>query len=321
MTSISNIATRVKKQVQSGLRRSVGSRGHRPRRISIELTNRCNLNCPFCLVGLQNDQESVAHHDLGRQWGKMDLGLAEKIISDSADFGIQEVMLTFQGEPLLHPQFVNFVELVKDHNMKAVLFTNGLLLSAEKSTSIIRAGLHSIRFSVDGASQDVYQLNRVGGKFEKVYRNMAEFIQIKNEENSPIYVMWQFIAMRNNEHEIEKAREMAEAIGIPFFVKTFAESIPDLAPVTPEYQRKPLVKPCLDIYRNIFCFWDGSVVPCCFDLRGKELMGNLNENTLEEIWNGPRYVEFRRLLSGVSDNPEKEPELCKSCLKWSAKNS
>ena len=308
-------------QVQSGLKRSVGARGHRPPRISIELTNRCNLNCPFCLVGLQNDQESVAHHDLGRQWGKMDLGLAEKIISDSADFGIQEVMLTFQGEPLLHPQFVNFVELVKDHNMKPVLFTNGLLLSAEKSRSIIRAGLHSIRFSVDGASQDVYQLNRVGGNFEKVYRNMAEFIQIKNQENSPIYAMWQFIAMRNNEHQIEKAREMAEAIDIPFFVKTFAESNPDLAPVTPEYQRKPLAKPCLDIYRNIFVFWDGSVVPCCFDLRGKELMGNLNENTLEEIWNGSQYVEFRRLLSGVSDNPEKEPELCKSCLKWSTKNS
>ena len=127
--------------------------------------------------------------------------------------------------------------------------------------------------------------------------------------------------MRNNEHQIEKAREMAEAIDIPFFVKTFAESNPDLAPVTPEYQRKPLAKPCLDIYRNIFVFWDGSVVPCCFDLRGKELMGNLNENTLEEIWNGPRYVEFRRLLSGVSDNLEKEPELCKSCLKWSTKNS
>ena len=321
MKSISNVTGRLKERVQSSLRQSVGARDHRPRRISIEVTNRCNLNCPFCLVGLQNDQESVAHHDLGRQWGKMDLGLAEKIISDSADFGIQEVMLTFQGEPLLHPQFVNFVELVKDHNLKPVLFTNGLLLSAEKSRSIICAGLHSIRFSVDGATQDVYELNRVGGNFEKVYRNMAEFIQIKKQEKSPIYVMWQFIAMRNNEHQIEQAREMAKAIGIPFFVKTFAESIPDLVPVTPEYQRQPLVKPCLDIYRNIFCFWDGSVVPCCFDLKGKELMGNLNENTLEEIWNGPRYVEFRRLLSGVSDNPEKEPELCKSCLKWSAKNS
>ena len=53
---------------------------------------------------------------------------------------------------------------------------------------------------------------------------------------------------------------------------------------------------------------------------GKEIMGNIRDNTIEEIWNGPRYKEFRtRLLESVT-NVDKEPELCKSCLKWTHKN-
>src|SRR5262245_23285580 len=76
----------------------------KPIRIAIEVTNRCNLNCPFCLVGMQNEQVSVAHNDLNRPWGSMDVALADKIMRDAKDFGIQEMMLAFQGEPLMHRQ-------------------------------------------------------------------------------------------------------------------------------------------------------------------------------------------------------------------------
>ena len=123
--------------------------------------------------------------------------------------------------------------------------------------------------------------------------NMKEFVQIKREENSGISVMWQFIAMRNNEHQIELAEKMAKQIGIDFFVKTFAESVPDLVPSRPEYRRELNIKPCLDIYRNMFCYWNGDVVPCCFDQQGKEVMGNLVENTIEEIWNGSKMSNLR----------------------------
>jgi MoaA/NifB/PqqE/SkfB family radical SAM enzyme len=71
----------------------------KPTRIVIELTNHCNLNCPFCLVGMQEEPSSVAHDDLNRPFGTMEISLAEKIIREAKEFGIREVMLTFQGEP------------------------------------------------------------------------------------------------------------------------------------------------------------------------------------------------------------------------------
>ncbi|MSR78242.1 MAG: radical SAM protein [Candidatus Omnitrophica bacterium] len=290
----------------------------RPKTLSIETTNRCNLDCPFCLVGMQGELESVAHSELPRPWGGMSLVLFEKIARDAKAFGIHRMQLHFQGEPLMHKQFVDFIRISKKHGLNTQVFTNGLLLNPELSREIIRAGLDSIRFSVDGATQEVYALNRVGGQFDLVYKNMADMVRIAKEEKSSMELCWQLIAMRNNEHEIDLARKMAQKIGIPYTVKTFAESIPGSAPSSPKYRRQLQVKPCKDIYRAIFVYWTGEVVPCCYDLAGKEVMGNLETQTLEEIWNSSKYTDFRKHLEEVREHPENEPALCKSCLKWTS---
>ncbi len=288
----------------------------KPERIVIELTNRCNLNCPFCLVGKQNNKKSVAHSELSREFGKMNISLAEKIMKDAKDFGMTEILLTFQGEPLLHRQFVDFIHLSKKYGLKSHVFTNGMLLNSDLSKEIIKAGLDSIRFSVDGASEETYQLNRVGGKFEKVYSNMAEIARIAKGEKSDIELMWQFIALRNNEHEIEDARKLADKIGVPFFVKTFAESVPELVPQNEKYRRKLFYKPCKDIYRGIFVYWNGDVIPCCYDIEGDEIMGNAADKSIAEIWHGSKYTSFRKKVAEAAAGSDLEPRLCRSCLKW-----
>ena len=58
--------------------------------------------------------------------------------------------------------------------------------------------MDEIRFSVDGITQEIYELNRVGGKFKDVYQNMKDIVKIANEENSKIRLIWQFIVLRNN---------------------------------------------------------------------------------------------------------------------------
>lgn len=289
---------------------------HRPPRIAIELTNRCNLNCPFCLVGMQNELDDVSHHKLPREFGSMNIELGEKILKEAKAFGISEIMLTFQGEPLLHPEFTKFVRLCRKYTMSPVLFTNGLLLNLEYSSEIIEAGLDSIRFSVDGASQETYGKNRVGGEFEKVYQNMADFIKVAKKLNPSLKAAWQFIVLRNNEHEVEKAEKMASNIGIPIIFKTFAESVPELSPENPKFKRKVQYKPCKDIYRCPAVLWTGELVPCCYDVAGKEIMGNLKKNTFREIWNSQKYKEFREIVDRMPVTAEKEPELCRNCLKW-----
>lgn len=100
-------------RVSSKLKEFIHIFSFKPSRIVIELTNRCNLNCPFCLVGMQAEQSSVAHDDLNRPFGTMEISLVEKIVRESKEFGMKEVMLTFQGEPLLHKHFVDVIRISK----------------------------------------------------------------------------------------------------------------------------------------------------------------------------------------------------------------
>jgi len=291
-----------------------------PIRMCIELTNRCNLNCPFCLVGQQNSKELTAHDELDRDMGGMDVDLCQKIIIDAKKFGIKEINLTFQGEPLMYKRkwFLELVRLCKQNNLKSIFYTNGLLLDQEYSRSIIMAGMEEIRFSVDGITQEVYELNRVGGKFEKVYQNMKDIVKVSKEENSKIKLIWQFIALKNNENQIDKAREMANEIGINFEVKTFAESVPESAPKNVKYRRKLKPLPCTDIYNQVMVYWNGDVVACCYDLEGDQIMGNLRENSIEKIWNGEKYKNFRRNLKNSVFSHKLQPGFCKGCLKYSS---
>jgi len=290
--------------------------GSRPKMLSIEPTSRCNLNCPFCLVGQQNSLESTEHDLLPRGMGDMEWSLFEKIVKDAVEFGIETLQLHFQGEPLLYKRFPEMVKKGKSAGLRTQAFTNGLPLTKQKADEILLAGLDHLRFSVDGATQKTYELNRVGGEFNKVYRNMDMMVKSAKKHNSNIDLMWQFIALSNNEHEIDKAREMAKVIDIPFFVKTFAESVPGLTPKNQELRRDLHIKPCTDIYRSTFIFYTGEVVVCCYDLEGQYVVGDLRKQTLEEVWNSQRYKSVRYKINNAENDPDGEPEICKNCLKW-----
>ncbi len=75
-------------------------------------------------------------------------------------------------------------------------------------------------------------------------------------------------------------------------------------------------KPCKDIYHQLGIYWNGDVVPCCYDVDGKEVMGNLLENSLQKIWNNERYREFRKKVDNAVMNLQDEPYICITCLRW-----
>lgn len=251
----------------------------------------------------------------------MDWKLYEKILGDAVEFGITKIQLHFQGEPLLYKKFPEMVKAAKVAGLFTQAFTNGLPLTQEKASSIIQAGLDSLRFSVDGATQSTYEKNRVGGKLDHALRNMRIMVEEAKNSDSEIELLWQFIALQNNEHEIEVARGLAKDIGIPFFVKTFAETDEKLAPSNSKLRRKLRIKPCIDIYRAIFVYHTGEVVPCCYDQEGENVVGSLKNSSLKQIWHSERYRDLRERINNAEKNPGAEPNMCKNCLKWTSKTN
>lgn len=281
----------------------------KPNVLVLEPTNSCNLNCPYCLVGLQNSGKTN-HSSLARKLGKIDYELFEKIIADAREFGIQKIQLHFQGEPFLHPRIIDMIRYCKVQNFECQLFTNGLALTEEKIEALSSIPINMIRFSIDGATPETYKINRVGGDLNKVLQNMYQLMQKKHPFTR---VEWQFIPLRNNEHEIPLAAQIAASMGVFFFTKPYAPTIEELQPLNPNLRRKYKQKPCTDIYYQTCVYWNGDVVPCCFDVDGKEIMGNLNEKSLQEIWENEKYQKFRKKVDLIEDS---DIETCQSCLRW-----
>jgi radical SAM protein with 4Fe4S-binding SPASM domain len=167
---------------------------------------------------------------------------------------------------------------------------------------------------VDGASPETYKKNRVGGDFNKVFENMKRVALAHQTKKTRLE--WQFIALKNNEHEVEKARQMAKEIGMHFFIKGFRQTDPELAPKNSGYRSQFIKKPCTDIYLQLGIYWNGDVVPCCYDTDDFEVMGNVKEDGLADIWNSAKYRDFRARVGNALIKPEEEPSLCKSCLRW-----
>ena len=202
----------------------------RPRRVLLETTNQCNLNCPYCLVGMQNDlvekHGNAAHELLSRPMGTMSEEVFERIRAEFKSFGIEGAYMHFQGEPFLNRLTPEFTRRLKKDGLYVGIFTNGLAFSDRSISEIADAKPDLIRFSVDGASEETYQKNRVGGEFAKVVRNMRKMVDAVR--GGPTRLEWQFLPMRNNEHEVETARAMAKDIGINFLLKGFARPMPIL---------------------------------------------------------------------------------------------
>jgi len=290
----------------------------KPTQVILETTNNCNLNCPYCLVGMQNEltkkHGSAAHNLMTRTFGFMTEETFNVIRGELKKFGITKVYLHFQGEPFLNKLTPRFAMELKKDGFEVGVFTNGQAFNDKNISEIAEAEADLIRFSVDGASEETYRQNRVGGRFEKVYENMKKTVLAHRGKKTRIE--WQFLALKNNEHEVETAKKMAEEIGVHFFTKGFRESVPELAPQNPAYRSKYHPKPCKDIYHQIGIYWNGDVVPCCYDVDGREIMGNLLKQSLNEIWDGMKYRDFRKRADDYKKSPDNEPDICKNCLRW-----
>jgi radical SAM protein with 4Fe4S-binding SPASM domain len=155
----------------------------------------------------------------------------------------------------------------------------------------------------------------VKGRLDRVIANLRETIRLRNERRVPMQIEVGLILMRHNEHEAEAFRNTILAFGadeaaiIDPCVRTIEQG-KQFLPVNKlhwiydeqAFARgvlKPKVLPdnvCPWIYYSIAIHVNGNVVPCCRDPRGEEVMGNIFEQELEEIWNGPKFRQLRERI-------------------------
>jgi radical SAM protein with 4Fe4S-binding SPASM domain len=288
-----------------------------PITLSVEPTTACNLRCPECPSGLRSFK---------RDTGKMSLPLLEKILADVKDH-CTYINFYFQGEPYLHPQFLDMVKLCDQHGIYSATSTNAHFLSSEKAKETVLSGLSRLIVSIDGTDQSTYESYRKEGDLSKVLEGTKNVMHWKKELNSKIpHVIFQFLVVKPNEHQIEEVKTLAEELGVDEVrFKTAQiydfENGSDLIPENDKYSRykkgadgKWRIKNTLDnhcwrMWSSAVITWDGRVVPCCFDKDAQHSMGVLGKQSFKEIWNNQHYKSFRASIL----RSRSEVEMCKNC--------
>ena len=288
-----------------------------PISISIEPTTSCNLRCPECPSGLRN---------FTRPTGMLDLEVYKKLV-DELEHSLLYLLLYFQGEPYLHPHFLDLVQYATAKNIYTATSTNGHYLNEEVARNTVLSGLDRLIISIDGTTQESYEKYRIGGKLDKVINGTKNLVRWKKALKSRTpHLVFQFLVVKPNEHEIEEVFKLAktlevDAVGLKTAQIYDYENGSDLIPENTKYSRykkngdgkygikNRLLNHCWKMWHSSVITWDGKVVPCCFDKDASHVLGDIKKQSFQSIWKEDRYRNFREKIL-IS---RKEIDICKNC--------
>lgn len=274
----------------------------------IEINNTCNLNCVMCNPHLSE-----------RPKINMDLALFEKTVKYLKQMRSPRTALHTIGEPLLNPNLINYFEILRKHNVKILLSTNGLILDKKLDAIFEYADIiDAIRFSIDGATKETYEKIRTPGKFDKLIMNLDSFKR-ENSKHKYIDRIWiSSIVSMDVKHELayhlQFYSQYTDMRNIDFNL------VSGLSPDNSYFFEKTILKkyivpwyPCDQVFMpTLHVLNDGSVTPCCRDYNGNLVFGNIYYETPADLINNEKIMNMRRqhLNKNIEINA-----LCRNCFR------
>ena len=265
------------------------------RKIYVEISNLCNLSCVFC-PGTK------------RTPGRMRAEQFEKLLPKLRPY-TEYLYFHLMGEPLCHPELNEFLELAKD--FKVILTTNGTLLARQQELLLSAPALHKVNISLHA-----FEANDLAVPFEAYLSDCFRFGRAAAGKKLVVYRLWNQGGADARNAEILSCMES-------YFPKPWAEKRQGIQigdKVFLEYGEK-FDWPDLQAEEDggsLFCYglrdqmgvlWDGTVVPCCLDHEGDLALGNLFDQSMEEILDSPRA---KAIYDGFTAREAVEP-LCRRC--------
>jgi Fe-coproporphyrin III synthase len=162
------------------------------------MTRRCNLKCVHCYAQSEDidyDNELTREQSLA-------------MIDDLADFGVP-VLLFSGGEPLVHPRLIEYAQYAVSKGMRAVISTNGTLITEEKAKALKAIGLSYVGISLDGLEETHDKFRGVKGSYKKAMR------AIEHCQKAGIKVGLRFTINKRNVNDISGIFDLLEQKNIP----------------------------------------------------------------------------------------------------------
>lgn len=248
-----------------------------PRMVDMELCNVCNFKCKMCPIG-----QGVVK----RKKGFMTGNVFYKILNELAEYKTPVRFIRW-GEPTLHPELYHWIKKVKEKGLLCHINTNGFLLDADR---ICETGLDSIKFSFQGGNKVEYEIWRGIDYYDELCRKIKFLSTLPNR---PFIIAGTTLTENENNFFV-----------IPGADRMWIGRTKDLTRRPEEYGE------CPEVFDKLSVNFDGTVSACCSDFDNEMLIGDTEEQTLKEIWEGEKLDYYRRELA---DYRHSELPRCKFC--------
>lgn len=255
-----------------------------PSRINLELTNHCNQRCVLC-----------PRQAFTRPLGFMADDVYERVVRECAAHPTR-LWLHFLGEPLLHKGLPRMIRFAKAQGVPEVgLSTNAVTLRGVLADELLASGLDRLECSVDADDPAGYLAMRGRDHFERVIRNVREFL-LRKRALAAERPVTSIQLMRTPAVESSLADLVAAwrpFLGPHDFVMTIVPAGFAGAVVVPPGAAERRT-PCRWLFSSLMVLQDGTVTMCGADWDARAPLGNVRAQPLAAIWNGSELARRRR---------------------------
>lgn len=274
-----------------------------PSLVVAALTTTCTHQCIFCQYKSYSKQPDYVRYNMTKE-------IFRKIVDEMSNYQDTALRLCAWGEPLLHPEIIDFVDYATFKNVKTVLLTNGYPLTAKMSFDLMKAGLNFVEVSVDAAHIETYRKIRdcvEQDAFYKVTGNVEKMVESRNQSGFSTKIVVSYVTWPNEESELEFLEFKTRWEGIvDDVVKRRLHSF--MCAVSTDLIKVPDDRlPCYGLWaRGVINPW-GKIVVCYNQWeKNRWAIADLNDGlvSIADTWTGKKLSTMRQeQVNGIFTGP------------------
>lgn len=312
-------------------------RDRKPHIFNIETTNYCNMKCVMCPRTIYMTRKNIWISDEMFEnlldkitpYKKEDIENFWKWVENNYEYSSEEVsengfyfsvisrclVLHGYGEPFLDKYLIKRLELCKKKNIPTYFSCTPATMTIDKAVAAMEAGLSVLKFSIDALEDE--SIKKIRGKkanYTESIQKILKLIEIKKEKNFKTLFVPCMIALGNSEKDKEMQKKFLDFWadkGVFAYIKSQDNRWLFEQDTSLENKSHYAKQYCEFPWTSLTVMADGNVVPCTQISNNEIVLGNVNENTIEEIWNSEKYREFRKMH--ITGNFPKNHKCSKNC--------
>ena len=262
-----------------------------PRTIQIQTFTGCNADCIFCPYG-----ETYATQPKG----KMSIEIFHRIIDEAAEHFVRRISPYLMNEPLMDRDLFDKVRYInkKTPDCKVVITSNGHFLTPPMVEKILElgSGIHELYISFQGIEKEAYEKTMRGNmNFERTLANVDHLIEAQSRRGLERPKLW-ITMVDTSLIDARKAVAYWRSRGVASKYTTLENRGGNIRNAEAFSKTRAMANytTCTRLFKQAYIMFNGDLVLCCVDYRREQVLGNITQSSVYEVWNGPVAREIRR---------------------------